>query len=137
MGSHERRAPSRKPDARSVVARSPDLPIPVRTMTALLAAGSTGEIARSASDVWHSPARALPRAGIALLGGWAVITCGVLAAVNSSFGAEHIEMPRDIVALQSTASFAAGLHGTPVTPAGSVRMVDNGARPSSEGAPRQ
>ncbi len=65
-----------------------------------------------------------------------VVLDHAIAAVKSAFDAEHIEMPCDIVALQATTSFAAGLHGTAVTPGGSVRVDDNGARSSSDGASR-
>jgi hypothetical protein len=46
-----------------------------------------------------------------------------IAAVKSAFDAEHIEMPSEILALQATASFAAGLRGEQVTPGGSVEEV--------------
>jgi small-conductance mechanosensitive channel len=46
-----------------------------------------------------------------------------IAAVKSAFDAENIEMPSDLLALQATASFAAGLRGEQVTPGGSVEEV--------------
>jgi small-conductance mechanosensitive channel len=60
-----------------------------------------------------------------------------IAAVKSAFDGEHIEMPSDIVALQATASFAAGLRGGTVTPGGSVGVDENGARSARHGGRRR
>ncbi len=43
-----------------------------------------------------------------------------IAAVKGAFDAAGIEMPSDIVALQATSSFAAGVGGGTVTPGGAV-----------------
>ncbi len=43
-----------------------------------------------------------------------------IGAVKRSFDEAGIEMPSEIVALQATASFAAGMQGETVTPGGAV-----------------
>jgi hypothetical protein len=44
-----------------------------------------------------------------------------IAAVKAAFDEAGIEMPSDLLALQATESFVAGLRGEPVSPGGAVR----------------
>ncbi len=58
-----------------------------------------------------------------------------IGAVKSAFDEAGIEMPSEIVALQATTSFAAAVHGDPVTPGGAVareRDADVGRNGSDE-----
>lgn len=53
-----------------------------------------------------------------------IVLDGAIGAVKQAFDRAGIEMPSDIVALQATASFAAGITGRTVTPGGAVPTGD-------------